>query len=61
MTTSAKARTLPVGISALRNVEAGVAHNIVMAGNVILVIPLLIAFYFAQEQIMNAFTFSGEK
>lgn len=61
MTTSNKSRTLPIGISALRNVEGGIAHNIVMAGNVILVFPLLIAFFFAQKQFMQAFTYSGNK
>lgn len=61
MTTSNDARTLPIGISALRNVEGGIAYNIVMAGNVILVFPLLIAFFFAQKQFMQAFTYSGTK
>ncbi|MBP2079596.1 carbohydrate ABC transporter permease [Oceanobacillus polygoni] len=61
MTTSEKARTLPVGIAQLRQVDGGVAWNILMAGNVILVIPILIIFFFAQRHIIRAFTYTGVK
>ncbi|MCL6458953.1 MAG: carbohydrate ABC transporter permease, partial [Gorillibacterium sp.] len=40
MTTSDAARTLPIGITKLRQVEGGSAWNIVMAGNMILVAPI---------------------
>ncbi|KPH73865.1 carbohydrate ABC transporter permease [Oceanobacillus sp. FSL K6-0118] len=61
MTTTERARTLPVGIAQLRQVDGGVAWNILMAGNVILVIPILITFFFAQRQIIRAFTYTGVK
>nr|WP_193550831.1 carbohydrate ABC transporter permease [Salicibibacter kimchii] len=61
MTTSETARTLPVGITALMNVEGGVAYNIMMAGNMLLVVPVLIIFFFAQRQIIRAFVYTGEK
>ncbi|RSL30631.1 carbohydrate ABC transporter permease [Salibacterium salarium] len=61
MTTSDSARTLPLGISKLREVEGGVAWNILMAGNMILVIPILIVFFFAQRQIIRAFVYTGVK
>lgn len=61
MTTTEKARTLPVGIAQLRQVDGGVAWNILMAGNVILVIPILIIFFFAQRHIIRAFTYTGVK
>lgn len=61
MTTTENARTLPVGIAQLRQVDGGVAWNILMAGNVILVIPILIIFFFAQRHIIRAFTYTGVK
>ncbi|WP_085991092.1 carbohydrate ABC transporter permease [Oceanobacillus senegalensis] len=61
MTTTEKARTLPVGIAQLRQVDGGVAWNILMAGNVILVVPILIIFFFAQRHIIRAFTYTGVK
>ncbi|WP_047153202.1 carbohydrate ABC transporter permease [Aneurinibacillus tyrosinisolvens] len=54
-------RTLPVGIARLKASEGGVAWNIVMAGNMILVIPILLIFFFAQRQIIKAFVYSGVK
>lgn len=61
MTTTETARTLPVGIAQLRQVDGGVAWNKLMAGNVILVIPILIIFFFAQRHIIRAFTYTGVK
>src|SRR5699024_375214 len=61
MTTSDVTRTLPLGIAKLREVEGGVAWHILMAGNMILVIPILIVFFFAQRQIIRAFVYTGIK
>ncbi|AJY75168.1 carbohydrate ABC transporter permease [Paenibacillus beijingensis] len=61
MTTTDAARTLPIGITKLREVEGGTAWHILMAGNMILVIPILIVFFFAQRQIIKAFVYSGVK
>ncbi len=61
MTTSDNVRTLPIGISQLREVEGGIAWNVLMAGNMILVIPILIVFFFAQRQIIRAFIYTGVK
>lgn len=61
MTTSDVARTLPLGITQLREVEGGVAWNIIMAGNMMLVLPILIVFFFAQRQIIQAFVYTGVK
>jgi sn-glycerol 3-phosphate transport system permease protein len=61
MTNQDMVRTLPVGIARLKSSEGGVAWNIVMAGNMILVVPILIAFFFAQRQIIKAFVYSGVK
>ncbi|MFD1206564.1 MULTISPECIES: carbohydrate ABC transporter permease [Sporosarcina] len=61
MTTSDAARTLPLGITKLREVDGGVAWNILMAGNLILVVPILFVFFFAQRQIIRAFVYTGVK
>lgn len=61
MTTKETSRTLPLGIAQLREVDGGVAWNVLMAGNMILVIPILIVFFFAQRQIIRAFVYNGVK
>lgn len=61
MTTDEAARTLPLGIAKIRE-EEGVANwNVLMAGNMILVTPILIAFFFAQRHIIRAFVYTGVK
>jgi sn-glycerol 3-phosphate transport system permease protein len=61
MTTDETARTLPLGIAKIREVEGVATWNVLMAGNVILVLPILIAFFFAQRQIIRAFVYTGVK
>ncbi len=61
LTTNDAVRTLPVGITALRTVEAGISHHIVMAGNLIMLLPILLAFVLAQKQILKAFAYTGVK
>ncbi len=61
MTTTDAVRTLPVGIVALQTVDSGITYHTVMAGNVMMIVPIAIAFILAQKQIIQAFTFTGEK
>ncbi len=61
MTTNNDVRTLPVGISMLRIVDGGVQYPLLMAGNMILVLPVLIAFFVAHKHIIKAFTYMGDK
>ncbi|TWT25402.1 carbohydrate ABC transporter permease [Planomicrobium sp. CPCC 101110] len=61
MTTTDTARTLPLGIAMLRQVEGGASWNIVMAGNLLLVLPILVIFFFAQRHIIRAFVYTGVK
>jgi sn-glycerol 3-phosphate transport system permease protein len=61
MTTTEAARTLPIGIAKIREVDGGTAWHILMAGNLILVIPILIVFFMAQRQIIKAFVYTGVK
>lgn len=61
LTTNETVRTLPVGITMLRNVESGVAYNVVMAGNLLMLLPILVVYLLAQKQIIKAFSYTGVK
>lgn len=61
MTTEESARTLPVGVALLRMTDMGIPWNEVMAANVILVIPIMIMYFIAQNKIVKAFTYTGIK
>lgn len=54
-------RTLPVGIAALKSSETLQMWHIIMAGNVILVLPILLVYLFASKRIRNSFVYSGIK
>lgn len=62
LTTKDAVRTLPVGVAALRQVDGtALQYQQIMAGNMLLVIPVVVAFFLAQRQIIKAFTYMGEK
>ena len=61
MTSSETFRTLPVGIAALKSSETLQMWHIIMAGNVVLVIPILLVYMFASKKIRNSFVYSGIK
>jgi sn-glycerol 3-phosphate transport system permease protein len=54
MTTDDKVRTLPLAIALLREQGTGVRWHVVMAGNVLLSIPVLALFAATQRQILRA-------
>jgi sn-glycerol 3-phosphate transport system permease protein len=56
MTTDDRVRTLPLAIALLREQGTGVRWHVVMAGNVILSLPVLALFAAAQRQILRAVT-----
>ncbi|GGG60193.1 carbohydrate ABC transporter permease [Paenibacillus radicis (ex Gao et al. 2016)] len=59
-TTTDAVRTLPLGVKKLQDAE-GLNPHIVMAGNMMLILPVLIIFSFARKHIIKAFTYSGVK
>lgn len=61
MTTKDAYRTLPVGVAMLNSQEGGRLWNVLMAGNMFLVVPILIVYLFANKQIRKAFAYSGIK
>ncbi|MEZ4306975.1 MAG: carbohydrate ABC transporter permease [Polyangiaceae bacterium] len=56
MTTDERVRTLPVAIALLREPGSGVSWHIVMAGNVVLSLPVLAVFAAAQRHLLRAVT-----
>jgi sn-glycerol 3-phosphate transport system permease protein len=63
LTTKDAVRTLPMAIRALTitNIDEGVVEwNIVMAGNVMLMLPLFILYIVANKAVRNAFAYSGQ-
>jgi sn-glycerol 3-phosphate transport system permease protein len=61
MTSSDSLRTLPIGIALLKDADAMVRWNYIMAGNLILVLPILGIYIIASKKIRNAFVYSGIK
>ncbi len=61
MTSSETFRTLPVGIAALKSSETLQMWHIIMAGNVVLVVPILLVYMLASKKIRNSFVYSGIK
>lgn len=61
MTSTDAVRPLTIGISVLKDTEGIANWNIIMAGNTILVIPIIIVYVFASRQIVKAFVYSGIK
>jgi len=61
MTDSNAVRPLTMGIAMLRETEGISNWHIIMAGNVTLVLPILIAYLFCSRHIVKAFVYSGIK
>ena len=61
MTNQDAIRTLPIGISLLKDSETLARWNIIMAGNLLLVLPMLALYIIASKKIRNAFVYSGIK
>lgn len=61
MTTKNTFRPLSIGVAMLKSVDASIPWNKLMAGNLFLTCPILIAYAFANKQIRKAFVYSGIK
>ncbi|GEC93196.1 MULTISPECIES: carbohydrate ABC transporter permease [Brevibacillus] len=60
MTNSDEVRTLPIGISSLHMSDGGTLWNVMMAGNMILILPILVIFFVAQRHIIKAFIYQSK-
>lgn len=61
MTNSTKMRTLPVGIVFLRTSEGSIEWNVVMAGAVLVMVPVILLFIFLQKYFVEGVMSSGIK
>ena len=61
MTNEDAIRTLPIGITLLKDSETLARWNVIMAGNLLLVLPMLGLYIVASKKIRNAFVYSGIK
>ena len=61
MTSKDAYRTLPIGISLLKAAETLQKWHIIIAGNLLLVLPMLGLYIAASKKIRNAFVYSGIK
>ena len=54
-------RPLPLGVALMREQGTGARWHLIMAGNVLLVAPLVLLFIAAQRRIVSAFVFTTGK
>jgi sn-glycerol 3-phosphate transport system permease protein len=60
-TNSDAVRTLPVGVAMLRDGESRMSWNVLMAGNMVIVMPVLIVFLTFQKNLVRSFVQGGLK
>ena len=61
MTQSDEYRPLTLMVERLRDAEVGTRWNTLMAGNTLLIIPIVILFTFVSKRIVDGITYKGEK
>lgn len=61
ITASTNVRPLTIGVAMLKNTEGATSWHYIMAGNMILVLPILIVYVFFSKYIVSSFTYSGIK
>ncbi len=61
MTNNNAFRPISIAIASLNNVENGLNWATIMAGNVLMILPLMILFIFASQKIIKSFTYRGVK
>lgn len=61
MTNIDSIRPLTIAIAKLKTVEEGINWNLIMAGNVLLILPILIIYFFANQKIMESLGYRGVK
>ena len=56
-----KIRPLTVGVASLKDNEAMTEWNVIFAGNMVLVVPILLVYMFCSKYIIRAFAYNGVK
>lgn len=61
MTHSDAIRPITIGVARLKDTEGNDQWNLIMAGNMFLVLPILLIYVFASKYIISSFAYSGIK
>ena len=61
MSTSEEVRPLTIAIEKLKEIEYGIQWPQIMAGNTLLVLPVVVLYIFASKKIIQAFAYRGVK
>ncbi|MEG0741449.1 MAG: carbohydrate ABC transporter permease [Clostridia bacterium] len=61
MTNADHLRPITIGVARLKDTEGDLQWNIIMAGNLFLVMPILVIYLFSSQYIINSFAYSGIK
>lgn len=61
MTDTAAVRPLPIAVAMLRDIEGSLNWELIMAGNVILVLPIVVVYLLMSKRIIQAFAYRGIK
>ena len=61
ITSSTQVRPLTIGVAMLKDTEGATSWHYIMAGNVMLILPVLIVYLFFSKYIVSSFTYSGIK
>jgi sn-glycerol 3-phosphate transport system permease protein len=61
MTNVESLRTLPMAVAKLSSVDSIKQWHVIMAGNTMLILPLLVIYLFCNKWIKKAFSYNGIK
>lgn len=61
MTRSDLIRPITIGVARLKDTEGELQWHVIMAGNMFLVLPILVIYLFSSRYIINSFAYSGIK
>ena len=61
MTNKDALRPIPLALERLRDLEQGLNYTVIMAGNMVLVLPILILFLLFSKKIIQAMAYRGMK
>ena len=61
VTNSEAVRPVTIAMERLKNAEQGLVWPIIMAGNVVMILPIIVIYLFASKKIIQAFAYNGMK
>ena len=61
VTNSEAVRPITIAMERLKDAEQGLVWPIIMAGNVVMILPIIVIYLFASKKIIQAFAYNGMK